>query len=191
MAKSGTITAPSGADPVIKALGDSSPVTNTLAGIMRDALSSAGANKIALVNIASRKVTILPAATDISGLVAGLDVQTVFVPDDDSKATSPFTGTDLGQNETNDMLGIVAAAKPALSVESLVNKIEDVTLDPGSQTSQAGDGLLVVVDQTAKTVTVYGGANTATVAAKNGASLAEDAEFVQTLVSGTGRQFGE
>lgn len=189
-AKSGTITAPSGSNAVVKALGDSAPVQNTLAGIARDALSASVADSIAIINLANRTVTTVPAGTDISTVTghAGLHTSGAFSFDDPTKATGPmsFDGSygDLGPLVSP----IVDAAKPSMSVESLCNKIEDVA---DEHQVALGKSAIIVIDQDAKTVEVFE-ATVANIEATTPATLlAEEAHFVQTLVPSSGRQFGE
>lgn len=193
MPKSGTITSPSGADPIIRALGDSAPVTGTLAGITRDALAAATLVKKAVINLATRHVTIVPIATDLAGDILGsddLDLIGTITKDDPTKASSPMTRAGGAAGAQRDALdALLAAAKPSLSVESLANRIEDAVIDPDGAFD--GKSALIVIDQDAETVAVYMG-DTADVAAINVAGVeAEDAEFVQTLTLPGAAQFGE
>jgi len=184
-AKQGTITSPSGADQQIRTLASSSPVTDTLAGVTRDALAVADLNKIVILNTGPRTVTVVPAGTDIAPFLNGLfasgtdEVGTITMVDP-SKATGPMQVANPIGGVGAMLVNMVGPAKPSLSVEGLLNRIEDAL---------PNDAVLIVVDQSAQNVRVFVGGDVATTDAA--AQLPEDAHFVQTLVSAGGRQFGE
>lgn len=191
-AKSGTVTAPSGADAIIKAVGDVTPFTNTLAGTLRDALAAATLDKIGIINLANRTVTVVPAGTDIAAVsgATGLSLAATVTLDDPTKPSGPMSSINGGDAGSDEVDAIVGAAKPSLSVESLCNKIEDAAIDPTGQMFGVSSGI-IVVDQANKDVKLYTALVAEIEAVTPATLLAEDAHFVQTLVSSTGRQFGE
>lgn len=195
-AKSGNVSAVSGADALIKSIGDAAPVVDTLAGITRAALGNAALTKKAIINFATRKVTIVPSATNIATVTGhtGLGVYASFTKDDATKSTTAWTGVpndadDPHNVEVTDVANVTS--KPSISGEALVNKVEDILNDPLSGLNQDGKSLLAVIDQTDGSITFYA-ASVANIAAVDGAALlAEDAEFAQTLVGAGGAQFFE
>lgn len=192
-AKTGVVTAPSGTDNVIKALGDANPVTNTLAGIMRDAFGAATLEKAAIINLANRTVTIVPAATNMDNIAneTGIDPVATITRDDATKAVSPLTATDDdGGTLSPRISAIVEAAKPALSIESLVNKIEDAFADQ-TGVFEGKSGIIVVNQAGDGTVSVFKGDADDVAAWDPAAEYAEDAHFVQTLSLPGERQFAE
>lgn len=194
LAKSGQITSPSGADPVIRALGDASPVTNTLAGIVRDAFGATPILKKAIVNFAARKVTIVPEAANLGALTGHADtdgLSAVVSQDDPTKASSPVTLTEVGLNGDEFSTELETPVKPSMSIESMLNRVEDILNDPTSAHAIAGKSVIAIVDQEEQTVSFYQFDTDDAAAIDCAALFAEDAEFVQTLVSSTGRQFGE
>lgn len=183
-AKTGVITSPSGSDANIRALGDANPVTSTLAGIAREALGVASLNKIAIINLGRRDVTILPTGTAFAAALEAFNgvKSGEFTKDDPTKGSSPMTDGD----ENALLADIISAAKPALSVESLINKIEDVYNDEEEKSA------FVVVDQANAKVFVYETPDKASTEDTDLAgSFAEEAQFHQTLTGAAGTQFGE
>lgn len=196
-AKTGVITAPTGSDANLVTLGATQPVRDTLMGVVRSALQLATALKIAIINFGVRKAIIVPAATVISSVTGGTGMihHATFVKDDPTKATSPWTATLLEADADIEaaLEAIVVTRKPSISVESLVNAVEDVGETSLFQVGGDAEGveLVVVIDQSAGTIKVFGAAGAdATTAHTNAVALAEDVQFVQTPDSG-GTQFAE
>lgn len=191
-AKTGAITAPTGADPVIKSLGDTTHPANTLAGIMRDAFGAAALTKRAIINLANRTVTIVPSGTSLAALDDDLTPIALFTKDDATKGSSPFSDSLAeGSDGALAVVAVTAAAKPSMSVESLVNRLEDVLTDPAAAILANGNSALIVVDQAAGTIQVLEGTVAEIEGAQADAAMAEDAHFVQTLTGPAGTQFGE
>ncbi len=197
-AKSGTITAPTGADANLKTLGDSTPVRDTLAGIVRSALGLAAALKLAILNFGVRKAVIVPydtVVTSVSG-ATGMEYLGAFALDDPSKKSGSWSLNEGGGDGdiTALLLAMVAEVKPSFTVESLTNKIDEMN-DRLSEIrgEESEEAFVVIQDQGSQEIRVYladtavhaAGAHTAAVA------LTEDVQYVQTVDSGTSTQFGE
>lgn len=199
MAKRGIITAPTGSDAAIKAIAQSEPKIDTLAGTVRDAFASAALDKQGLINLASRKAIIVPAGTAINAALTsgGLLLLATITPDDATRASSPQTATLVEGLDTAPQFvaeaieSITLARKPTFSVESLVNAIEDAHEDADGQAVGNDQGLIVVVDQTAQTIRLYVGTRATVAAVDLAATYAEEAAFEQTLTQSGGRQYGE
>lgn len=194
-AKSGVITAPTGADENLKTLGASLPVRDTLMGVVRSALQLASALKIAILNFGARKAVIVPTATVITSVTGGTGMSLVatLVKSDSTKATCPWNVT-LGGSNTEIEAPLAALVEttrlPAFSVESLVNALDELSAVL-LEDQAIGVGYLTVIDQASGQIKVYGGsAGNLNGAAVNAAALTEDVQYVQTLDSGA-TQFGE
>lgn len=192
-AKTGVITAPTGGDANLVTLGASQPVRDTLAGVIRTALQLATAMKRVLINIGQRKAVVLPTGASIATVLddAGMNQLVTFQRQTDGT----WDVTKLGVVGTvEDMLEeIISAQKPKLSVESLLNKIED--LSDSSTVVADGDcagGFLIDFDQADGLIKVHAidTAPHAVTIHNSSVALSEDVQFVQTLDSG-GAQFGE
>ncbi len=189
MARSGTITSPSGADANMRTLGDSQPPTGTLANIVRQALALAAALKGVIINFATGVAVVVPTGYADPAPTGAADLGH-FTKDDPTKAVSPWTwvpGADDDDDITAQMEAIVATRKPSLSVESLTNAIEDVSSDASGALNGNGgaimhydqaDGIVFVVESSA--IGAYDPA----------AAYVEDAAFVRSVAS-SGTQFGE
>lgn len=185
-AKSGVITAPSGSNAVIKATAAAEPAVKTLADTMRDALAAADDEQIAIINLANRTVTLVPAGTSVAAITgaSGLEQAAELTMDDPTKASGPMSNGVTEGTDSTSISNIVASAKPSFSVPTVVNRIEDAVAEISGRSG------LVVVDQANATVEVFTG-TTANVEAVDAATLTEEAHFVQTLAVAGGRQFGE
>ena len=185
-AKTGVITAPSGADENLRTLGATQPVRETLMGVIRQALQLAVAAKKAVITITSRNAFVFPAAQDLATVVAATEGYLGrLTRDDPTRATSPwsFEGEALQAAQEAAVEALTAAAKPSMSVEAVVNKIEDLG-------SIEGKGFVVVIDQTAGDIKLYSVPDDDAGAQIAATALVEDVRYVQTL-DGGGAQFGE
>lgn len=197
MAKQGTITAPTGADTNLRTLGDSTPVRDTLAGICRSALGLAAALKLVIINFCVRKAVIVPTATNVTSVTGSTGVTHLgtFTLDDPTKRTGSWSfdpqAADSGVE--TELEALIATRKPAFSLESLLNGIEDIKNEDTEDTLGMGDGgFMVKFDQATGEVFVYKIANASNAATAHTAAVAltEDVQYVQTLDSGSA-QFGE
>lgn len=195
-AKQGTITAPTGADANLLTLGASTPVRDTLAGVVRSALQLASALKIAILNFGVRKAIIVPTGTNIATVTGATNMalEGTFTKVDPTATSSAFSytvGAGTTANVEDAVEAMIANRAPKFTVESLTNALEDLQ---ETNVDLLGDGtkLVVIQDQAAGEVRLYSvpdanaaNAHTAAVA------LAEDVQFVQTLDAGGAAQFGE
>lgn len=188
MAKQGIITAPSGADANMRTLGDPSPATDTLAGVIRTALGLVSALKGVILNFRRGEAVVVPTGY-ADPAPGGAVLYGTFTKDDPTKASSPFTFAPEAGIDAGIVAGfeaVVAARKPSMSVESLTNALEDLdaegAVDPGKN-------LLVHYDQADGEIKVVGSAALDVYDAPG--AYAEDAAFVRTVAATGGSQFGE
>lgn len=191
MAKQGTITAPTGADENLKSLGAATPVRDTLAGVVREALRVTTDLKKAIINFGVRKAVIVPTAQSVATVIAATADNGYFTKDAPESASSPMTfhPTVEGFDENVQPLlaALVEERKPSYTIESLTNGIEDLQ-EKGLL--PAGHSLVVIQDQGNERV--YVGSTSTPENAHNAAvAYVEDVQFVQTLNTSSGAQFGE
>lgn len=197
MAKTRTITAPSGADANLRTLGDSNPAQNTIAGVIRDALKLVAALKFVCINL-YKSATTAKAVVVATGASAPAPTSATllghFVKDDPSKAASPWTFVPESGLEADDgvlqLQTIVAERKPSMSVESLTNALEDLQGAEG-HILDAEYGLCVYYDQADGLVHVKAASYTNLAAYDPATAYTEEAAFVGEVAVAAGAQFGE
>lgn len=191
-AKSGVITAPTGSDTNMRTLGDSSPATDTIAGVVRSALGLVAALKGVIINFlyGDGKAIIVPTGY-ADPAPSGYGVLGTFEKDDPTKASSPWTftpGASAQATVSTVCEGLIEARKPSMSVESLTNAIDDAVADLTTEMADYGAGI-VHYDQADGIIQIC--TATTPAAYDPAAGYTEEAAFVRTLAAAGSSQFGE
>lgn len=190
-AKSGVITSPAGSDVNMRTLGDTQPATDTLAGVIRQALGLTAALKRIVINFATGKAVV---TADGDAAPTPSNDRGYFAKDDATKASSSWTwipGADEDPDFNAQMEALVAARKPSMSVESLTNALEDADADVAGATRLADTRIVLTYQQSEGLLRASQVASATAVAYDPAAQYGEDATFLRTLVAAGATQFGE